>query len=160
MDSNSDLNSKSGIAERNLTSDEKLLAMLAHLSIFLGGIILPIILWATQKDKSKFVTFNSLQAIVYHFIFAFAILIFVFAIMFVLIISGIGLGAFGHSHGSHEGTPVFVIIMLVILYGGIFFLAMAGVGYAIYLAVKSHRGNLVKIPVIGKIIYRHVYGDQ
>ncbi len=76
------------------TSDERLLAMLSHLSIFLGGIILPIILWATQKDKSKFVRFHSLQAIFYHLAFAVIIIVFVFVMVFVLIVSGIGLSGF------------------------------------------------------------------
>ncbi len=141
------------------TSDERLLAMLSHLSIFLGGIILPIILWATQKDKSKFVSFHSLQAIFYHLAFAVIIIAFVFFMVFVLLISGIGLSGFAKSGQSGE-MPVFMIIVMVVLYGGIFLLAFSGIGYAIYLGVKSYQGYLIRIPVIGNYVYKKVYGGS
>jgi uncharacterized Tic20 family protein len=58
--------------ETTLTQDEKTLAALAHGSILLGiftsgigGIITALILWITQKDKSRYVAQQSLQALVY-----------------------------------------------------------------------------------------------
>ena len=143
------------------TSDERLLAMLSHLSVFLGGIILPIILWATQKDKSKFVKFHSLQAIYFQLAYAALIFVFVIVIIAVLMISGIGMGAFsGNHHGHSDSMPVFMIVMMVILYGGIFILLLGGFGYSIYLSVKSYNGNLIRIPVIGNIIYGKVFGQS
>lgn len=142
------------------TSDEKLLAMLAHLSIFLGGIILPIILWATQKDKSKYVTFNSLQAIFYHLAYLLIIVVFVLFMVFVMLIAGVGFAGFGHT-GGHDGSmPVSMIITMIIMYGGIFVFMFTGIGYAIYLAVKSYKGEVIMIPVIGKIVYKKVYGEK
>lgn len=139
------------------TNDERLLAMLAHLSIFLGGIILPIILWATQKDKSKFVTFHSLQAIFYHLAFAAIIIVYVIFMILLLIISGVGIAGFSNS-GSGGEMPAMMIIIMIILYGGIFLLVFTFIGYAIYLAVKSYQGKLIKIPVIGNRVYKKVYG--
>ncbi len=139
------------------TSDERLLALLAHLSIFLGGIILPIILWATQKDKSKFVKFHSLQAIFYHLAFAVVIIAYVFFMVLLLIISGVGFAGFSNS-GSGGEMPAMIIILMIILYGGILVLVFAGIGYAVYLAIKSYQGNLIRIPVIGKLVYKNVYG--
>ncbi len=50
------------------TQDERVMAALAHacsiLSIF--GTIGSIVIWLTQKDKSRYVAFQALQAIVYH----------------------------------------------------------------------------------------------
>ena len=43
------------------TQDEKVVAALAHAL----GPLIAIIVWATQKDKSPFVAFQSLQALVY-----------------------------------------------------------------------------------------------
>ncbi|MCY7362824.1 MAG: DUF4870 domain-containing protein, partial [Ignavibacteria bacterium] len=63
-----------------VASDEKLLAMLSHLSVLLGGILLPFIIWITQKDKSKFVRFHSLQAIFFQLSLAAIIVIFVIVI--------------------------------------------------------------------------------
>jgi uncharacterized Tic20 family protein len=58
--------------EMTVTQDEKTLAALAHGSILLGiftsgigGIIAALILWITQKDKSRYVAYQSLQALVY-----------------------------------------------------------------------------------------------
>ncbi|MEO6695674.1 MAG: DUF4870 domain-containing protein [Ignavibacteria bacterium] len=142
------------------TSDEKLLAMLAHLSVFLGGIILPIIIWATQKDKSKFVRFHSLQSIFFHIAFIGIIIGFILLFIVILLISGFGLGMFTEADvRGGEGLPVFMIIIMIILYGGIFLIVFGGIGYSIYLALKTYKGNLVKIPVIGKIVYKKVYGQ-
>lgn len=55
-----------------VTQDEKTLAALAHGSILLGiftsgmgGIITALVLWLIQKEKSTYVTFQALQALVY-----------------------------------------------------------------------------------------------
>jgi uncharacterized Tic20 family protein len=52
------------------SNDERVMAALGHISAFLPtiGIIAPIVIWVTQKDKSRYVYFQSLQAIVYHFV--------------------------------------------------------------------------------------------
>jgi uncharacterized Tic20 family protein len=49
------------------TQEDKIMAALAHVSILLPlmGVIAPIVIWATQKDKSAFVGFQALQAAAY-----------------------------------------------------------------------------------------------
>ena len=79
---------KSDQALQEPTSDERLLALLSHLSVFMGGIILPLIIWATQKDKSKFVRFHSLQAIFYQLALAGIIILFVIVLVIILFASG------------------------------------------------------------------------
>ena len=58
--------------QASITQDEKTLAGLAHGSILLGiftngvgGIVAALVIWATQKDKSPYVAFHALQALVY-----------------------------------------------------------------------------------------------
>jgi len=55
-----------------VTQDEKVLAGLAHGSILLGvftsgfgGMIAALIIWLVQKDKSPYVAFQALQALIY-----------------------------------------------------------------------------------------------
>lgn len=50
------------------SQDERVTAALAHASAILPmiGAIGAIVIWATQKDKSRFVAFQALQAVVYH----------------------------------------------------------------------------------------------
>jgi uncharacterized Tic20 family protein len=49
------------------TSDERLLAALSHASIMLfgWGLVAPVIIWATNRAKSKYVRFQALQALGY-----------------------------------------------------------------------------------------------
>jgi uncharacterized Tic20 family protein len=49
------------------TQDERVMSALAHISVLLPlmGVIAPIVIWVTQKDKSQYVAFQSLQALAY-----------------------------------------------------------------------------------------------
>lgn len=141
------------------TSDECTLAMLSHLSIVLGGIILPIILWAVQKDKSQFVRFHSLQSIFYHISYIALIFIYVIFMVLILIVTGIGFAGLGNSHShSHNDPSVIWIILMIALYLGMFVIIFAGIGYSVFLAIKSYKGNYTKIPIIGNIIYKKIFG--
>ena len=50
--------------------NDKIMAALGHISVFLPliGLIAPIIIWTTQKEKSKYVAFQALQAIAYQLV--------------------------------------------------------------------------------------------
>jgi hypothetical protein len=78
----------------------------------------------------------------------------------VLIAFGVGFGALSSGKGDPNAMPVLVMILLFFFYGLIFLMIFAYIGYGIYLAVKSYGGALIKIPVIGNIIYRKVYGNN
>jgi uncharacterized Tic20 family protein len=140
-----------------LSSDDKLFALLSHISVVLGGILMPIIIWAIKKDQSKFIRFHSLQAIFYHIAVS-VIIIFLVIILVVFVFLGAGIGALSGHNGSSDAMPVMMIIFMVLFYGMIFVIAFGSIGYGIYLAVKSYGGALIKIPFIGNIIYRKVYG--
>lgn len=49
------------------TQDERLMAALSHVTTLMPfmGVIAPIIIWITQKDKSQYVAFQALQALIY-----------------------------------------------------------------------------------------------
>ena len=148
--------------KEELTSDEKLMAMLSHLSILFGGIILPIILWAVQKDKSRFVRYHALQAIFFHIAYVSILVIVIVALVVIFMIFGIGLGAMtskGQHHPNDGAFPAIMIILMVVFYGGIFISVFGAMAYEIFLAIKSYKGSYVKIPIIGNIIYKKVYGE-
>jgi hypothetical protein len=147
--------------KEELTGDEKLMAMLSHLSILFGGIILPIILWAVQKDKSRFVRYHALQAIFFHIAYVSILVIVIVALVFVFMIFGIGLGAMsskGH-HSDGGAFPAIMVIIMIVFYGAIFISIFGAMAYEIFLAVKSYQGSYMKIPIIGNIIYKKVYGE-
>jgi uncharacterized Tic20 family protein len=137
--------------------DEKILALFSHLSIFLGGIVLPIIFWAINKDKSRFVRFHSLQAI----FFQIAYVVILVAVIIIMVAVGIGLGVLsaGTFAAGKDGS-LFLIIAMIIFYGFIFLSIFVFMGYGIYVGVKSYKGELSRYPIIGKIIYDKVYGTM
>jgi uncharacterized membrane protein len=49
-------------------------------------------------------------------------------------------------------------LIMILLYGSIFVFIFGFMGYSVYMGIKAYQGELVKYPVIGKIIYRKVYG--
>ena len=109
-----------------LTSDEKLFALLSHLSYFFGGIILPIIFWVINRDKSKFATFHSLQALWFHV----AIVgIFIITIILMLVF-GIGLGILTASPGSKD-PPILFIVSMFAFYGLLFIVAIGAMVYSV-----------------------------
>lgn len=52
------------------TQDERIMAALAHVTVIWPtlGMIAPIVIWGTQREKSPFVGFQALQAAAYQFI--------------------------------------------------------------------------------------------
>jgi uncharacterized Tic20 family protein len=147
------------IYSQSLTSEEKTFALFSHLSVVIGGIILPISFWAIQKDKSKFVRFHALQSIFYHIAVAAIIIILVMLLVIGILIGALAAG-FSASHNNDPSGPLAFGFFMILFYIGLFVILIANAGYGIYLAVKAYEGNLIKIPIIGKIIYKKVYGNQ
>ncbi len=52
------------------TQDERIMAALAHVGVIWPtvGLVAPLVIWGTQKEKSPFVRFQALQAAAYQFI--------------------------------------------------------------------------------------------
>ncbi len=50
--------------------NDRIMAALAHVSALLPfmGVIAPIVIWATQKDKSEYIAFQALQAVAYQLV--------------------------------------------------------------------------------------------
>lgn len=139
-----------------IRGDEKMLALFSHLSLFLGGVLIPLIFWLTNRDKSKFVVFHSLQALWFHVAYVVIIIAFVIVMVFAMLIAGAGLGTLAGNTGGE--MPVFFIIIMVAFYGLLFLILFGAIGYSIYMGIKSYQGLYVKYPVIGNMVYKHVFG--
>lgn len=138
----------------NVSQDERMLAMFAHLSMFFGGLWIPLIFWAINKDKSKFVSFHSLQALFFHIAYT-AVL--VFLVIFVAAIGmAVGLIVPGQDGPSHMGA--LQIIVLLAIAAVVLGFIIASVALAIINAVSSYKGGLKKYPVIGNMVYKKIYG--
>ena len=136
-----------------ITSDEKLMSLLSHLSILIPniGVIAPIIIWINQKEKSKFVKFNAIQAIFYQLALFVLMMLFIFTGIILMLISIPFISA---NPNADPGTLFFISMIFMFLYFPLwFFFAI----YAVVAAVKSYKGRIFRYLIIGKIIEKKVY---
>lgn len=134
--------------------NDRLLSLLSHLGAMFGGIFLPLIIWATQKDKSQFIRFNSLQALFFQI--AYTVVILFISIIYIAIVFITTAGTI--TSNDPENFAVLNMFMafglMAIIFGSIFVFF----GYSIYIGIKSYQGEIKKYPIIGNIIYKRVYG--
>jgi len=132
-----------------------MLAMFAHLSMFFGSLIIPLIFWAINKDKSRFVSFHSLQALFFHLAYT---VVLVFLVIFVAVIGVMAAGLIvpGQDGPSHIGALQIIVILAfgVIVIGFIF----VSIALAVINAVAAYKGGMKKYPIIGNMVYKKVYG--
>jgi uncharacterized Tic20 family protein len=140
--------------QNNYSQEERLLGLFAHLSMFFGSLIVPIIFWAINKDKSKFVTFHSLQALFFHIAYT---VVLVFLVIFVAV-AGMAAGLIvpGQDGPSHMGALQVIVLMAiaVVVLGFVF----GCVALAIINSISAYKGGMKKYPLIGNIVYKKVYG--
>jgi len=141
--------------ELEISKEEKLMALLSHLSIFIPniGILAPIIIWVTNKEKSNFVRFNALQAIFFQLIFFILIMLFIFVGIILMLIA---IPWFDLSSNAEPGILFFLSMVFMFMYFPL------GIIFGIYAAVasaKSFKGRIFKYAIIGRIIERKVYSS-
>lgn len=116
----------------SLSADEKLWGMLAHLLTLLGYVvalgqyIAPLVIYLVYKDRSPFVAFHALQALLFQLL-ALAVL----AALGLFTIITLGLGA-----------------LLAVLLG--FALGVAMLVYTILAAIAANQGNWYELPFAGR----------
>lgn len=138
---------------KKINSEEKLMSMLSHLAIIIPnvGIIAPIIIWITQKNKSKFVRFHAIQAIFFQLLF----FVLVIASIFIgLILMFISLPFITNNPDAVPGALFWTSMGVMNLYFPLWILFAI---YAIVAGVKSFKGRLFRYWIIGRIIEKRVY---
>ncbi len=105
------------------TQNERTMAMLAHASAILniftgiGGVVVALVIYLTQKDKSSWVGFQALQALVYQVA---ASVIAWFAVIISSILISVAIGC--------------LLLPLSLLLG------LAAVGYSVYAGYQTYQG--------------------
>ena len=132
------------------------MAALAHIGIVipLTGLVIPIVIWVTQKGKSGFVAFQALQALVYQL---FLILVgFVGgACYFGSIFAVIGGAVLADAVGNAE--PGSLVAVFPFLVGGtIAVITVLIVLYGIVGAIQSLRGKNFRYILIGDYLERRL----
>jgi uncharacterized Tic20 family protein len=142
--------------DAKISKEEKLMALLSHLSIFIPniGIIAPIIIWVTNKEKSDFVRFNALQAIFFQLIFFILMMLFMFAGIILMLVA---IPWFDLSSNAEPGTLFFLSMVFMFMFFPLWIIF--GI-YAAIASVKSYKGKMFKYAIIGRIIERKVYSEN
>ena len=130
------------------TSDEKILATLAHVSVLLSffGPVGPILIWVSQRDKSKYVRLHALQAMGYQAFAFWGWMIGIFAVAFGVVFFFIGAAALLDIEPSDTTFPLLMqLVMMFVLFGmwGLYFLV------GIIGAVFCLMGRDFRYPIIG-----------
>ena len=139
--------------EQVLTDTDKLMAMFAHLSIFFGSLWIPLIFWAIYREKSKFVSFHSLQALFFHLAYVVVLVVLVLFVALVGMIAGL-INTKGGPPAAPDVLQIIVILALAVVVLGFIF---GSIAYAVYLAINSYKGGMKKYPIVGNMVYRRLY---
>jgi uncharacterized Tic20 family protein len=144
----------------NPTSDEKVLAALAHASVLFAffGPVGPTLIWVFQRAKSKYVRFHALQAMGYQAMAFWAFFIGIFFAVFGGIIISIIIASISHFDPSDMSAFPFIVqpIIMLSIFGlwGLFFLI--GIIGAVFCMI----GRNFSYPLIGSWLKRKVFGEQ
>lgn len=136
------------------------MAAISHVTAMMPmmGLFAPIIIWVTQKDKSHFVAFQSLQALVYQL---FMILVWIIGIIlyFVAFIFFIPLANSFAVSTSPFGRLFFAIPLLVL--GLVFLAEFILMVYGVEGAVRVLQGKNFRYAVLGERLERYLnHKDQ
>jgi uncharacterized Tic20 family protein len=139
------------------TSEERILAAVSHASVIMfgWGLIVPVIVWITQREKSRFASFQALQTlayqltqiIVYQIVYFLAMIPF-FGFIFITIL----LTESKHAEPSPYLVFIGVLLLFLIIFGSMGLYVLIGlVG-----AVACIGGKDFRYPILGNWIARYL----
>jgi hypothetical protein len=143
------------------TSDDKLMAGLAHLSVFIFPLIVPLIVWILQREKSPWAAFHGLQALFWHLLATVGSLLFFCCYMVALfgMFPLIALTESGNMSGDGTASLMAAFGSFFLIFG---VLGVFGVLYLVYLviaiiaAVQAFQGKTFRYPIVGGIAARYI----
>lgn len=122
------------ISPQPIDQNDRIMAALAHITAILPvmGVIAPIIIWATQRDKSEFVGFQALQAVIYQLSIVILWLLGMgcYICSFVALLIPISSIQYGSSV-NEEWLGVFIPFLILV------FFLLAGIAFVIYGVVAA-----------------------
>ncbi len=163
-----------------VTQDDKIIAAVGHATIIwpVLGILAPLAIWATQRQKSQFVGFQALQAAVYqmtlivaglvcgicylcaYFLMIAAVVAMPLSMLFALPAGGAPSEELPPSAVIPLVLTFLVMIVFYLLFFGFMVLSLAAwaayVGYGLYGAVASLQGKDFRYMVIGHRLERYL----
>jgi len=143
----------------HLSTEDRIWAVLAHLSALVTGmgLPLPIVGWAEQRCKSKYASFQCLQALGYQSLGYTVWILFTLLVMLVLVFALIG--ALGLGEQNNRSADSVAMIWAIVIF--IVMLALIGLYFMlpIIAAVACALGNDFRYPIIGARLARYLEYD-
>ena len=147
--------------------EEQFVAAMSHASaiLFMWGVLSPLALWITQKDRSPYLRFQGLQAAIYQLL----ALVGYFAFMFVYIASFVAMFAIiaiVESNGAGSGNSVTAIVLLIfmlvmMLMWLVFMLALPTYHlFAMIAGIQILKGRDYRYPWLGNFLARRMKLDE
>jgi uncharacterized Tic20 family protein len=137
------------------SQNDKIMAALAHISAILPfmGVIAPIIIWTTQKDKSEYVAFQALQAVAYQLLMILTWFIGMGCYMLSFFTMFLSI-PFAGSNGSDIDpsiAPLFALGFMIpfIIFGAIFIGGALFILYGLIGAIQVFQGKDFRYAIIG-----------
>jgi uncharacterized Tic20 family protein len=140
----------------SLSSDEKLMGAVSHLF----GLVVALLMWMLQKDKSRFVKFQALQALVFDLIVMIST-----GLLFFCLFGVIFLGTFGsiiwtaEAASSPEQMIPFVVLPIMfpsLTFICVFPLSVLLLAVRITAAVSVLNGRNFRYPVLGNWVEKFI----
>jgi uncharacterized Tic20 family protein len=155
------------VMDENRTKEDQLVAGLAHGGVLVPtfGVLIPLIIWITQKDRSDFIKFQALQATIWQLlVFVAQILLMGCYMVTFFLMFPIGLLAEGEafyvdpaSGDAMAGGMMLLLFLLIVLFGvgGLIYL-----GFGIAGIVRSLQGKDFQYPFIGRWVKNRISADR
>ncbi len=131
------------------TQNDRIMAALAHATAIIPmmGVIAPIVIWATQKDKSEYVAFQALQATVYQFLIILVwfggMVLYMGTFFLVFIPATIA--------SQSQAFPVFFFLPFLVM-GGLMLAMLAMIVYGLVAAALTLQGRDFRYILLGNQI--------
>jgi len=145
--------------------NDKIMAALAHVSAILPfmGVIAPIVIWVTQKDKSEYVAFQALQAVVYQLSMILAWFVGMGCYMLSFFTTFLGIPFAGESGQIDPSiAPLFALGFIIpfLVFGAIFVGGALFVIYGLIAAIQVFQGKDFRYFIIGTRLENYLQKDK
>jgi uncharacterized Tic20 family protein len=132
----------------------------------LWGVVTPLIVWFSQKERSARLRFQSMQAFVYQLIAfaAYMLGMVVYMVFFFGMFSSLVLGSSLGGGRDLEGVPALMMLLFfaVMMLFWLFFMIAMPIYYLVagWAGIRAIRGHHFRYPILGKIIERRMGASQ
>lgn len=146
------------------SQDERVMAALAQISVLVPflGVIAPIVIWVTQKDKSRYVAFQSLQAVAFQLTMILAWFVGMGCYMCSFFSVFLVIPFASSMEASQSLSPLFGIPFFIpfLIFGLMFLGGFLFILYGIVAAVMTFQGKPFRYAIIGRRVERFLQSKE